>query len=188
MTAENSNGNVITTFNEICVLLSKQAPAEMMLEKIVLGTQALTKADGASLYIKHGEVLKFHIIKNLSLNMDMNGNSASIKSLPEIPLHPTKNHHSSISSHCAITKKNIHIEDFFNETTIDITATKAFDEKFNYKTKSILAVPILDRKQDVLGVIQLINANNDHQSFNEADLHICESMAALASIALSYPI
>ena len=184
MTVEHNNKET-TTPSELVASLTKQLPREAMLEEALTGLQLNTKADGASLYIKHGEALRFHIIKNKTLNMDMNASSAAIKSLQEIPLHSTGNQHSSISAYCAITKKSINVVDISLETRVDLGPTKAFDTKFNYQTKSILATPILDNKQNVLGVIQLINAQNEGQSFNETHVQACAEVAAIISNVLN---
>ena len=185
MTTTSINKNTFAVLNEICTAVSQQLATEVLLEKIVASTQAITNADGASLYIKHGEVLRFHIIRNLSLKMDINGSSSAIQSLPEIKLNPQNTQHTSISSHCVANKKTINIEDISVEKRIDIASTKAFDAKFNYQTKSILATPILNKHREVLGVMQLINAKNANQIFDQSDIEICEAMSALMSIVLS---
>lgn len=184
MTVEHRNEESTRQLSELLGALEKQIPREAMLEEALTGLQLNTSADGASLYIKHGEALRFHIIKNNTLNMDMNASAAAIKSLQEISLHSSGNQHSSISAYCAITKKSINVVDIRLETRVDIGPTKAFDTKFNYQTKSILATPILDNKDNVLGVIQLINAQNDEQSFNEIHLKACAEVAAIISNVL----
>ena len=181
-----NNKNIFAAFNEVCSAVSQQLATNVLLEKIMTSAQSMTNADGASLYIKHGEALRFYIVSNHSLKMEMTAGSASIKTLPEIPLNPQNNQHISIASHCATNKQTINIEDISHEQSIDIAPTKAFDAKFNYKTKSILATPILDSHQAVLGVVQLINSKNTYQAFDESDIEVCEAMAALLSIVLSH--
>jgi len=185
MIVKNTNKQLITMLSDLFISLSKEFPTEIILEKTLSSLQSNTKADGATLYIKDGNTLRFHIIKNKTLNMDLNKSSTAIKNLPEISLSSTEDRQSSISAHCAITKKIINIEDISLESTVDIGPTKAFDEKFKYKTKSILATPILDGKQDVLGVIQLINAQNNEQLFTESDVQTSTEVTAMISAILS---
>lgn len=185
MTDTINNKKIFTELNEVCTAISKQLPKEVLLEKIITTTQSILNADGASLYIKHGDALRFNIVRNESLKMNLNESSEATKALPEIPLHPIKNQHTSVSAHCAANKKTINIQDISHEKSIDISPTKAFDAKFNYNTKSILAAPILDSHQEVLGVMQLINAKNPNQRFDQADVELFEAMTALLSLVLS---
>lgn len=185
MTTNINDKNTFAVLNEVCKALSQEQATEVLLEKIVASIQAMTKVDGASLYIKHGDALRFHIVRNQSLQMALNASSAATKVLPDIPLNPQNNQPISIASHCAKTKKIINIEDIAHEKSINTAPTKAFDTKFNYKTKSVLAIPIVDRQQAVLGVLQLININNAHQKFEQSEIDLCEAMTALLSIVLS---
>ena len=182
-----NNKNLITTLHDVCVSLSKQSNKEQLLEKIIYAVQLATHADGATLYIKNQRLLKFHIVKNNSLNMSLTYSSAAIRSLPAINLDPAA-HHISISSICANEKRVVLVQDAEREAGIDLTATKEFDKKFHYTTKSILALPIINKHHRLLGVIQLINPqdqSNQACEFTDEMIGFCEAMAALASLALS---
>lgn len=68
----------------------------------------------------------------------------------------------SIAGSAALGKKAINIPDAY-----DIPAgaqygfDRRFDEKIGYRTKSILTVPLISQRDEVIGVIQLINKKKD---------------------------
>jgi len=62
--------------------------------------------------------------------------------------------------------------------------SKKIDKLTGFKTKSIIAVPILFNKK-VLGVIELINALHD-RSFTTRELEILETIADFSAIALTH--
>ncbi len=68
----------------------------------------------------------------------------------------------SIAGSAAIAKRSINIADAYE---IDAGAPYAFDrrfdEKIGYRTKSMLTVPLVSQRDEVIGVIQLINKKRD---------------------------
>lgn len=68
----------------------------------------------------------------------------------------------SIAGSAVVGKKAINIADAY-----DITAgapygfDRRFDEKIGYRTKSLLTMPLISQRDEVIGVIQLINKKND---------------------------
>lgn len=57
------------------------------------------------------------------------------------------------------------------------------DQAFNFKTRSVLAVPIL-HNTEIKGVIQVLNKNN-RQEFNETDMMLLNVVAQLAADAIA---
>ena len=60
---------------------------------------------------------------------------------------------------------------------------KRLDEMTQWKTKSIICVPLQTQKR-VLGVIQLINS--DVNSFGEQEMFFLHSLCGFAAIAIDY--
>src|SRR5262249_43731633 len=75
---------------------------------------------------------------------------------------------------------------------------RAFDEKSGYRTKSVLAVPMRDHRDTVIGVVQLINKKHDAKAvlkpvdlvdemvipFTQTDEDLVQSLASQAAVAL----
>ena len=68
----------------------------------------------------------------------------------------------SIAGHVALTGKALSIEDAYHlGPSVPYSINRKFDEDSGYRTKSILAVPMRNQKDEIVGVVQLINAKRD---------------------------
>lgn len=68
---------------------------------------------------------------------------------------PTK---SGIAGHVATTGKTLNIPDVYHEPLFN----RAIDEQTNYHTRNILCMPILNRQNRILAVVQLLNKKGEH--------------------------
>ncbi|MGY9063098.1 MAG: GAF domain-containing protein, partial [Rhodospirillales bacterium] len=59
---------------------------------------------------------------------------------------------------------------------------RSIDEKTGFETKSILCAPDKTEKNEVIGVVQVLNKNDGE--FNQEDLKLLEAMTTQASVAL----
>lgn len=84
-----------------------------------------------------------------------------------------------VAGHVAKTGKSMLIKDVKNSSHF----CKKIDELFNFKTKSVIAVPIVYKKH-TLGVIELVNAIKKG-SFSKYDLTILEIIADFSAIAIA---
>ena len=64
----------------------------------------------------------------------------------------------SLAGYAASTGKIVNISDAYRIRRRPFAFNRKFDEKFGYRTKSVLVVPMKNQKDEVIGVIQLINA------------------------------
>jgi PAS domain S-box-containing protein len=69
-----------------------------------------------------------------------------------------------------------------NDVTLDKRWTEKADEKTRFKTRAILAVPLMS-KGKLLGVVEAINQMNN-ADFNERDQRLLEAFASHAAIAI----
>ena len=68
----------------------------------------------------------------------------------------------SIAGSAALAKKPINIEDAYEiEAGAPYGFDRRFDQKIGYRTKSMLTVPLVSQRDEVIGVIQLINKKKD---------------------------
>lgn len=75
-------------------------------------------------------------------------------------------------------KKSLLIEDCYNDPRF----SPGYDKKSNFRTKSMLCVPLI-RKKQLLGVIQVINKEGGGV-FDERDLTVFETLASQCAIAI----
>lgn len=68
----------------------------------------------------------------------------------------------SIAGSAVVGKKSINIADAYDiPAGAEYAFDRRFDEKIGYRTKSLLTVPLISQRDEVIGVIQLINKKKD---------------------------
>ena len=84
---------------------------------------------------------------------------------------------------------SVNIADAYSEAGFDFSGTKNFDKKTGYRSTSFLTVPMKNHEEEIIGVLQLINAKDRNTgqvvAFSEDDQQLAESLASQAAIALT---
>lgn len=168
------------------VALSAEKNFNRLLETVVMEAQKLTRADGGTLYLLEDDQLKFVILRNTSLKIKMGGSGSPIAFDP-IPLRLPNGqpNETNVASYVAIKHARINIPDAYTAEGFDFSGTKAFDARTGYRSKSFLTIPLEGKEGQIIGVLQLINAQNDEgqiTSFSSDD--VLEALVMLASAAL----
>jgi HD-GYP domain-containing protein (c-di-GMP phosphodiesterase class II) len=174
--------------------LSSERNSARLFEKILDAAQDITQADGGTLYLlkeKNGQqVLEFEILRNNSLNLTLGGSSGRPIPFAPLPLYREDGspNHNNIATYTALTKKMENIEDAYYAEHLDFSGTKAFDTRAKYRSKSFLTIPLCNHVQEVIGVLQLVNAKNtttgETISFSQDLEPIVAALASSAAIAL----
>ena len=176
----------------IGVALSKERNINKLLEAILVAAQSITHADGGTLYrMTEERTLKFEIMHNDTLGIAMGGTSGV-----EVPFYPIhlydkegKPINSMIAAYAVHHDQSVNIADAYIEKGFDFTGTKNFDKKTGYRSKSFLTVPMKNHEDEIIGVLQLINAKDPSTGevvpFSEADQQLAESLSSQAAIALT---
>lgn len=84
-----------------------------------------------------------------------------------------------VAGRVARTGQMANVSDTRNDPDFD----DSFDRQSGYTTRAILAVPILDSRNKVLGVLQALNPHDNHP-FDEGDEMMFTALAAQAQVAL----
>jgi HD-GYP domain-containing protein (c-di-GMP phosphodiesterase class II) len=177
---------------KIGLALSTEKNIDKLLEMIVFEARAMVNADAGTLYItdKGKNHLNFKIVQNDTLNIRMGGTSGIEINFPSIPLYPEgKPNHYNVSSHVAISGEIVNIPDVYQAEGFDFTGPKKYDAKTGYRSKSMLVIPLTNHENDIIGVLQLLNAKN-HESgeiigFSEEYVDDIASLASQAAVALT---
>jgi len=186
--AEDVHGRV-ERLNRIGAALSTERDMRRLLDRIAETAQAMTHADGVTVYRRDGEQLLFELLRNHSLGVAQGGSSGVVVDLPAVALYlpdGEPNHH-LVVAHAALTGQTVNIADAGNAPGYDFSGTRAFDARTGYHSRSLLAVPMKDHHGEVIGVLQLINAQDEHgavRAFGEADRSLVESLASQTAIVL----
>ena len=177
---------------KIGVALSAERDRPRLLEMILLEAKNLCHADGGTLYLRtDDDHLKFTIMRTDSLNIALGGTTGKEINIPPLammdPESGEPNHH-NVATHTAFLKKMVHIPDAYNATGFDFSGAKNFDEKNNYRSTSFLNVPLVNSKDRVIGVLQLLNARNPNTNalcpFPEEHQRIVAALSSQAAVAL----
>ncbi len=179
--------------NEIGIALSQQRDINSLLETILEAAKRITRADAGTLYLHEPEqrVLRFEIMRTDSLNIAMGGSSGVPITFYPVHLYDKEGQpiHSMVVSHAALSGETVNIVDAYTEQGYDFSGTRKFDAKTGYRSQSFLAVPMRNHENEIIGVLQLINAQDRESGavvpFSGGDQQLLESLASQAAIALT---
>ena len=181
----------LTLLLEAGVALSGEKDIDVLMELIITTSMKLTNADGGTLYrLVDGQQLEFSILHNRSLHVRMGGKSGR-RDLPlPIPLlKQGADNYSHVACHAVLTGKTINIPDAYLNEDYDFSGTRASDAKLGYRSQSFLSVPLKNNDSDIIGVLQLINAQDPVTgqviAFSPTASQYAEALASQAAVALT---
>ncbi len=176
--------------NSIGAALSSEKNLDKLLETILTAAKKITNADGGTLYRLVDQKLKFEIVLNDSLKIAMGGTTGVPVPFYPIPLRaPDGTPNSSmVSAYAALHDETVNIADAYTAEGFDFSGTRAFDNKTGYRSMSFLTIPMKNHEGEIIGVLQLLNAQEDDGTvapFTIEDQRLAESLASQAAIALT---
>lgn len=176
--------------NAIGRALSAETDLPRLLEAILLAAKDFAHADGGTLYRMVNGALQFEALRNDSLGFAMGGTTGTAIPFPPIPLQLADgrpNQH-MVVAHAALSGQTVNIADAYSAEGFDFSGTRAFDARTGYRSQSFLTVPMKSHDGSIIGVLQLINAQDEAgqiRSFTPEDQQLVESLASQAAIALN---
>ena len=181
------------SLSQIGAALSAEHNIDHLLEMILEEARRFTNADGGTLYIMSNDEksLHFAIVQNDSLKIRMGGTAGAITWAP-VKLYNGDDtlNYANVSSYSALSGEVVNISDVYHAEKFDFEGTRKFDSETGYRSKSMLVVPMRDHENDIIGVLQLLNArdrtnNRTVISFSKEYQELTESLASQAAIALT---
>ncbi len=155
---------------EIGIALSAERENNRLMERILLEAKDLCNADGGTLYlVAEDEGLKFEIMRTDSLKIALGGTTGKDITFPPVRLYDSKTgkpNHKNVATHVALSGDSINIPDAYKAKDFDFSGTKKFDKGTGYRSRSFLTVPLKNHDGDVIGVLQLLNAQFYNQMHN----------------------
>ncbi|MCE9641088.1 MAG: GAF domain-containing protein [Betaproteobacteria bacterium] len=178
--------------NQVGVALSKETDINRLLEAILLAAKKITNADGGTLYrVIDDRTLKFEIMRNDTLKIAMGGTTGADIPFPPINLFDQdgKPVNTMVVAYAFHHDTSVNIADAYIEEGFDFSGTKTFDQKTGYRSQSFLTVPMKNHENEIIGVLQLLNAKSQATGavspFSSEDQQLAESLASQAAIALT---
>ncbi len=147
--------NELTELAEIGMLLTTEKDLDTLLGLILTQARRVTRSDAGSLYIAETDAqgtrwLRFMLSQN--------------DSRPDIPFveFTIPIDHTSLAGYAATEADPLVIEDVYMlPPDVDYSFNRSFDERYGYRTKSMLVIPMQNHAGDVIGVLQLLNRKRD---------------------------
>lgn len=176
------------------VALSTERDLLTLLEMILSHARRITTSDAGSLYLcdraEDGtsiNALRFKLSQN--------------HTLPALPFneYTVPIDHSSLAGYAAATGEPLVIADvYLLPDDVTYKQNRSFDEKFGYRTKSMLVIPMKTHRDEVVGVLQLINrkrnpdarlsspdiVDRDVLSYDRRSVELVTALASQAAVAI----
>ena len=178
---------------DIGLALSGEQNRDRLLEMIVSLARSITHADAGTLYIvdDSGAKLEFVVLQNDTMNVRLGGTSGNAITLPPVNLYGEagQENHANVSSHVALAREVVNIEDVYCAEGYDFTGTRRYDAATGYRSQSMLVIPMENHEHEIIGVLQLLNAKNPNSgevtAFSPVGLAAVQSLASQAAVALT---
>lgn len=162
-----------------------------LLEQILIEAKSLCHADGGTLYLRtEDDHLRFVIVRNDSLDIALGGCSGAEVPYPPLPLRDPATgapNERNVATAAALSGRSINIADAYAADGFELSGTLAFDACSGYRSTSFLTVPLKNVHHEVIGVLQLLNAQDAGGAvvpFDPGVVPIVESLSTLAAAAL----
>jgi HD-GYP domain-containing protein (c-di-GMP phosphodiesterase class II) len=191
---EDRRSQELTELTRVGVALSHERDLTILLEMILSQARRITNSDAGSLYLAERtddggppKKLRFKLSQNFSL--------------PNLPFSEftVEVNHSSLSGYVAATAQPLVIADvYLLPEDVSYKQNRSFDERFGYRTKSMLVLPMRTHKDEVVGVLQLINrkknadvmlttegvVDREVQPYDQRSVELVNALASQAAVAI----
>ena len=173
----------IDLITQISLDISQVHDIDLLLEKILVNVRRFFNADAGSIYLRRGDKLRFRYTQNHTLQQRLDPGKKLIYNTFSIPVD-----NNSIAGYVAKNREIANIPDVYEiNNTVPYTFDSSFDEISNYRACSMLTVPMTNPRGDVLGVMQIINAQDDENNilpFSPSDESLIMHFATSATLTL----
>jgi HD-GYP domain-containing protein (c-di-GMP phosphodiesterase class II) len=164
--------------------LNQVQDLDILMERILAEVRRFVNADAGSIYIRDKDELHFTYTQNETLQKRLRAGDKLIYSTFSLPIN-----NRSIAGYVAATGQPLNLSDVYNlDPTCSYHFDREIDETARYTTRSVLTIPLAAANGDVLGILQIINAQDQNRRiipFTAADEKIMLHFASVAAVALA---
>ena len=180
MLSEKEKLNKLTNLG---IELNQIRDLDILMERVLKDARIFVNADAGSIYIRDNDTLLFTYTQNVTLQKRLPIGEKLIYSTFTLPIDTA-----SIAGYAATTGKPLNISNVYEiDPSAPYQFSRQFDESSGYETKSMIAVPLKTARGDILGILQIINAQDDGHNvipFTDADESLMQHFASIAAVAL----
>ncbi len=167
---------------DIALDLSAEKDFDMLMQKILIEAMDICHCDAGTVYVLEDDHLNFHTVYTRSLGIPAAEQSQNAN-LPPVPLG-----RKNVCACSALDNKKINIPDVYESKEYDFSGAQKYDAITHYRTGSMLVIPMDDEKDEIIGVLQLINSLDKDGNiipFDPAYEQIVSALASLAAVSLN---
>ena len=168
---------------KVGIQLTVEKDGNKLLNTIVDKGMQITNCDASTLYLYEDNVLKFRIMRTISQNVCRGVDGEPITDIPPVPFKEE-----NVCAYTAIHRKVVNIEDVYHSEEFDFSGPKRYDAMTGFRTQSMLVIPVENNTGDLIGVLQMMNAQDENGNVIPFDPQyeiIIRSLGSLAAIELS---
>ena len=173
----------IEALTRLGVELSRIHDFHLLMERILSEARALVGADAGTIYTREGDALRFAFSQNESLEQPGRHSSTRFSSLV-VPVSAR-----SIAGWCAMSGEMVNVPDAYQlDPSVPFRFDQSYDAVTGYRTRSVIAMPLRNSSDVVLGVLQLLNSNiqspDGTSNFSLQDERLVEHFASMATVVI----
>ncbi len=182
--------NIDLVLSDILALANKlndNEKEESIISSFMMLVAKIANADGAFLFLASADgyiSLNYSEIKSFA-SKGVKLNASEFFSTTAISQMKNKVKKCPIEM-CAVNKDTVNIVNLYQETDIDVANVSKFDEDYDYSSVSVLALPLLGKKGNLLGVVQLTNAMDISGSTINFSSNVQNAIMSMSNILVMY--
>ena len=173
----------LDTLATLGIDLSRVQDLDILMERILTEARRFVNADAGSIYIREKDLLHFTYTQNDTLQQRLADGEKLIYSTFHMPINEE-----SIAGYVTATGKPLNLPDVYSiDSTCPYHFSKEFDKKTRYTTRSVLTIPLKNHNDDIIGILQIINAEDEAKNliaFSQNDEKMMLHFASIAAVAL----
>lgn len=153
----------LTELTRIGVALSTERDLKTLLALILSQARRLVAADAGSLYlVDRGQAT--HSAATVTGPRTMRFTLAQNHTLPDLPFREStvEINSRSLAGYVAVSGRPLVVDDVYAiGADVPYHFNRSFDEQVGYRTRSVLVIPMRSHRDEIVGVLQLINRKRD---------------------------
>jgi len=173
----------IELITRISLDINQVKDLSLLMGRILTHVRSFFDADAGSIYLKEGDNLKFSYTQNDTLRKRLGPGKKLIYNTFTIPIN-----NESIAGYVAKNRQVVNIPDVYEMSGSEpYSFDSYFDSICNYRSCSMLSVPLTNQQGEVLGVIQMINAQDGKGKsipFSPSDESLMNHFATTVALAI----
>ncbi len=174
----------------IGVALSSERDFNRLMENMLVEAMKYCHADSGTLFLRENGNLRPVMIRITSKDINLGGTSQTPVDTAPLELPTTAqtegDYKMTIASYAVHTGETVNVSNIRESQSYDFSHILEYDASINYQTLSVLAIPLKNNKEEVLGIMQLANPQDtETQEVIAFDSNLQQMMQSFSSLAVA---